>query len=41
VLRLHRSRYAGLGLGRLAPGKWRPITRSEWTRLGEMVGLER
>lgn len=41
VLRLHRSRYAGVGLGRLAPGKWRPITRAEWTRLGEMVGLER
>jgi 23S rRNA pseudouridine2605 synthase len=41
VLRLHRSRYAGIGLGRLAPGRWRPITRAEWTRLGAMVGLER
>ncbi len=41
VLRLHRSRYAGIGLGRLAPGRWRPITRAEWTRLGELVGLER
>jgi 23S rRNA pseudouridine2605 synthase len=41
VLRLHRSRYAGLGLGRLAPGRWRPITRAEWTRLGASVGLER
>ncbi|HVH00233.1 MAG TPA: pseudouridine synthase, partial [Miltoncostaeaceae bacterium] len=41
VMRLHRSRYAGLGLARLAPGRWRPITRAEWTRLGELVGLER
>ncbi len=41
VLRLHRSRYAGVGLGRLAPGRWRPITRAEWTRLGATVGLER
>jgi pseudouridine synthase len=41
VLRLHRSRYAGVGLGRLAPGRWRPITRVEWTRLGATVGLER
>ena len=31
MLRLHRSRYAGIGLGRLAPGRWRPITRAEWT----------
>jgi len=41
VMRLHRSRYAGLGLARLGPGRWRPITRAEWTRLGELVGLER
>jgi 23S rRNA pseudouridine2605 synthase len=41
VLRLHRSRYAGIGVSRLAPGRWRPLSRSEWTRLGEMVGLER
>jgi 23S rRNA pseudouridine2605 synthase len=41
VVRLHRSRYAGIGLGRLAPGRWRPITRAEWARLGAMVGLER
>ena len=41
VLRLHRSRYAGIGLGRLAPGRWRPISRAEWARLGASVGLER
>jgi 23S rRNA pseudouridine2605 synthase len=41
VLRLHRARYAGIGLGRLAPGRWRPISRAEWTRLGALVGLER
>lgn len=41
VLRLHRSRYAGIGVDRLAPGRWRPISRAEWTKLGEMVGLER
>jgi pseudouridine synthase len=41
VLRLHRSRYAGIGLDRLAPGRWRPLSRAEWTRLGDMVGLER
>lgn len=41
VMRLHRSRYAGIGLGRLAPGRWRPLSRAEWSRLGEMVGLER
>jgi 23S rRNA pseudouridine2605 synthase len=41
VMRLHRSRYAGLGLARMGPGRWRPITRAEWTRLGELVGLER
>jgi 23S rRNA pseudouridine2605 synthase len=41
VLRLHRSRYAGIGLGRLAPGRWRPISRAEWTRLGQTVRLER
>ena len=41
VMRLHRSRYAGIGVDRLAPGRWRPISRAEWTKLGEMVGLER
>ena len=41
VVRLHRSRYAGIGLQKLAPGRWRPLTRAEWRRLGQMVGLER
>ncbi len=29
VRRLHRSRYAGLELGDLAPGEWRELTRAE------------
>jgi 23S rRNA pseudouridine2605 synthase len=33
VLRLHRSRYAGLTLGRLAPGEWRELTREEVAKL--------
>lgn len=41
VLRLHRSRYAGIGLAKMGPGRWRPLTRAEWRRLGELVGLER
>lgn len=41
VMRLHRVRYAGVGLRGLAPGRWRPLTRSEWTALGASVGLER
>ena len=41
VMRLHRSRYAGIGLARLGPGRWRPLTRAEWRRLGEIAGLER
>lgn len=41
VLRLHRSRYAGIGVAKLAPGRWRPLTRAEWRRLGESVGLKR
>lgn len=41
LMRLHRVRYAGLGLQGLAPGEWRPITRGEWTRLAASVGLER
>ncbi|WP_217913022.1 pseudouridine synthase [Miltoncostaea marina] len=41
VLRLHRSRYAGIGVSRLAPGRWRPLTRAEWRKLGAAVGLER
>ena len=41
VLRLHRSHYAGIGVRKLAPGRWRPITRAEWRRLGTIAGLER
>ena len=41
VMRLHRSRYAGIGLARLSAGRWRPLTRAEWRRLGEIAGLER
>lgn len=41
VMQLHRARYAGLTVRGLAPGRWRPITRAEWHRLGQMVGLER
>jgi len=39
VRRLHRSRYAGLGLGRLRPGESRPLTRDEVARLRRLVGL--
>lgn len=41
VMRLHRARYAGLSVRGMAPGRWRPITRAEWHRLGQMVGLKR
>jgi 23S rRNA pseudouridine2605 synthase len=41
VRRLHRSRYAGLSVRGMTPGRWRPLTRAEWRRLGQMVGLER
>jgi len=33
VRRLHRSRYAGLGVDGLAPGEWRELTEEEVTRL--------
>jgi pseudouridine synthase len=33
VLRLHRSRYAGLGVEGLAPGQWRELTAAEVTAL--------
>ena len=39
--RLHRSRYAGIGIGRLKPGEWRPLSAAELGRLAAMVGLER
>jgi 23S rRNA pseudouridine2605 synthase len=41
VLRLERTRYAGIGLGRLRRGEWRPLSRAELTRIGALVGLER
>jgi len=39
VLRLHRSRYAGLDLEGLAPGEWRELTRDEVDQLRRRVGL--
>jgi 23S rRNA pseudouridine2605 synthase len=39
VRRLHRSRYAGLGLDELEPGAWRTLTRDEAGRLRAAVGL--
>jgi 23S rRNA pseudouridine2605 synthase len=37
VLRLHRSRYAGLELRGLAPGEWRELTRGEVACLRELA----
>jgi 23S rRNA pseudouridine2605 synthase len=39
VVKLRRSRYAGLGPGRLRPGEWRELTRDEVARLRRLVGL--
>ena len=39
VRRLHRSRYAGLGVEGLRPGQSRTLTREEVTRLRSLVGL--
>jgi 23S rRNA pseudouridine2605 synthase len=39
VVRLRRSRYAGLGPGRLRPGDWRELTRDEVRALRRRVGL--
>lgn len=39
VRRLHRSRYAGLGLDGLAPGEWRALTTGEVAALRRTVGL--
>ena len=39
VVRLRRSRYAGLGPGRLRAGQWRELTRDEVRRLRRLVGL--
>jgi pseudouridine synthase len=41
VIKLHRSRYAGITLGRLRAGEWRPLTAAELSRLGTLVGLDR
>jgi 23S rRNA pseudouridine2605 synthase len=38
VRRLHRSRYAGLDVGDLAPGEWRSLTRDEVGALRKLVG---
>jgi 23S rRNA pseudouridine2605 synthase len=39
VTRLRRSRYAGLGPGRLRPGQWRDLTAAEVASLRRLVGL--
>ena len=39
VLKLRRSRYAGLGPGRLRPGDWRDLTSAEIASLRRRVGL--
>ncbi|HKP19783.1 MAG TPA: pseudouridine synthase [Gaiellaceae bacterium] len=39
VRRLHRSRYAGLTLARLAPGEWRALRAEEVAKLRRLVGL--
>ena len=39
VTRLRRSRYAGLGPGRLRPGQWRDLTPGEVASLRRLVGL--
>jgi 23S rRNA pseudouridine2605 synthase len=39
VRSLHRSRYAGLDVRRLAPGEWRELSREEVADLRRLVGL--
>jgi len=39
VTRLRRSRYAGLGPGRLRPGQWRDLSAGEVASLRRLVGL--
>jgi 23S rRNA pseudouridine2605 synthase len=39
VVKLRRSRYAGLGPGRLRAGEWRDLTPAEIKRLRRLVGL--
>jgi 23S rRNA pseudouridine2605 synthase len=36
VVRLHRSRYAGLAVGDLEPGEWRELTADEVKALREL-----
>jgi 23S rRNA pseudouridine2605 synthase len=38
VRRLHRSRYAGLGVEGLEPGEWRELTREEVALLRKAGG---
>jgi 23S rRNA pseudouridine2605 synthase len=37
VVRLHRSRYAELGVEGLAPGEWRPLSAGEVAALRRLV----
>jgi len=39
VAKLRRSRYAGLGPGRLRPGDWRDLSSAEVASLRRLVGL--
>jgi pseudouridine synthase len=39
VAKLRRSRYAGLGPGRLRPGNWRELSSAEVAALRRLVGL--
>ena len=39
VRRLHRSRYAGLGVDGLGPGEWRELSAAEVSGLRRLVGL--
>jgi 23S rRNA pseudouridine2605 synthase len=41
VLRLHRSRYAGLGLDGVEPGGWRELTQGEVASLRELTRRDR
>ncbi len=40
VLELRRTGFAGLGLGKLKPGQWRPLEPGELRRLRELAGLK-
>jgi 23S rRNA pseudouridine2605 synthase len=40
VRRLHRSGYAGLGVGGLKPGEWRELSRQEVEALRKLVKLQ-